>query len=99
LDAHIRLANPRSADTADQRILRRGFNYSRGVDHAGQLDQGLIFSAFNQSPERQFAVIQKRLLEEPMIDYITPVGGGYFFAPPGAHGGGDWVGSGLFAAV
>jgi deferrochelatase/peroxidase EfeB len=99
LDAHIRLANPRSAETADQRILRRGFNYTRGFDSAGALDQGLIFSAFNQSPERQFATVQKRLLEEPMIDYITPVGGGYFFVPPGAHGGGDWVGSGLFAAV
>jgi deferrochelatase/peroxidase EfeB len=99
LDAHIRLANPRTADTADQRILRRGFNYTRGFDAAGALDQGLIFSAFNQSPERQFATIQKRLLEEPMIDYITPVGGGYFFVPPGARGGGDWVGSGLFAAT
>ena len=99
LDAHIRLANPRTADTADQRILRRGFNYTRGFDAAGALDQGLIFSAFNQSPERQFATIQKRLLEEPMIDYITPVGGGYFFVPRGASGGGDWVGSGLFAAA
>jgi deferrochelatase/peroxidase EfeB len=97
LDAHIRLANPRTAATADQRILRRGFNYTRGFDAAGALDQGLIFSAFNQSPERQFATIQKRLLEEPMIDYITPVGGGYFFVPPGARGGGDWVGSGMFA--
>jgi deferrochelatase/peroxidase EfeB len=96
MDAHIRLANPRTADTADQRILRRGFNYTRGFDAAGALDQGLIFSAFNQSPERQFATIQKRLLEEPMIDYITPVGGGYFFVPPGARGGGDWVGSGMF---
>ncbi len=46
----------------------------------------------------QFATIQQRLLEEPMIDYITPVGGGYFFAPPGARGA-DWVGAGLFAAV
>jgi deferrochelatase/peroxidase EfeB len=99
LTAHIRLANPRTAPTADQRILRRGFNYTRGVDQAGVLDQGLIFVAFNQSPERQFATIQKRLLTEPMIDYITPVGGGYFFAPPGVQGQTEWVGSGLFAAT
>jgi deferrochelatase/peroxidase EfeB len=96
LDAHIRLANPRTAATSDQRILRRGYSYSRGFDAAGQLDQGLIFVAFNQSPQRQFVPVQNRLLAEPMIDYITPVGGGYFFAPAGAVGA-DWVGSGLFA--
>jgi deferrochelatase/peroxidase EfeB len=33
-----------------------------------------------------------------MTDYITPVGGGYFFAPAGARGDGDWVGSGLASA-
>ncbi len=99
LTAHIRTANPRTPATADQRILRRGFNYTRGFDAAGALDQGLVFVAFNQSPARQFATIQKRLLTEPMIDYITPVGGGYFFAPPGAKGAYDWVGSGLFVAT
>ena len=97
LDAHIRLANPRTPATADQRILRRGFNYHRGFDAAGQLDQGLIFVAFNQDIERQFATIQKRLAGEPMTDYITPVGGGYFYAPKGASRPGDWVGSRLFA--
>jgi deferrochelatase/peroxidase EfeB len=83
--------------TADQRILRRGYNYDRGIDEAGDLDQGLMFVAFNQDVRRQFETIQARLTEEPMIDYITPVGGGYFFAPPGANGPGDWVGSRLFA--
>jgi deferrochelatase/peroxidase EfeB len=98
LNAHIRSANPRTADTADQRILRRGYNYDRGFDKAGALDQGLVFVAFNQSPRRQFQTIQERLLQEPMIDYITPVGGGYFFAPPAAASDSDWVGSGLFSA-
>jgi deferrochelatase/peroxidase EfeB len=95
LDAHIRLANPRTAKTNNQRILRRGYNYHRGVDEAGDLDEGLMFIAFNQDPVRQYATIQNRLGPEPMVDYITPVGGGYFFAPPGTHGPTDWVGSGL----
>jgi deferrochelatase/peroxidase EfeB len=96
LNAHIRLANPRTPQTADQRILRRGYNYDRGIDEAGNLDQGLAFVAFNQDIQRQFATIQARLNEEEMTDYITPVGGGYFFAPRGSSGPGDWVGSPLF---
>ena len=99
LNAHIRLANPRTPATADQRILRRSYNYQRGFDSAGQLNQGHAFVVFNQSIKRQFETIQKRLLEEPMIDYISTVGGGYYFVPPGASGSGDWVGSGLFAAT
>jgi deferrochelatase/peroxidase EfeB len=98
VDAHIRLANPRRPPSDGQRILRRGYNYHRGFDAAGQLDQGLVFVAFNRDPFAQFATIQRRLDDEPMVDYITPVGGGYFFVPPGARDEADFVGSGMFTA-
>jgi deferrochelatase/peroxidase EfeB len=95
LDAHIRLANPRSAETAGQRFLRRSFNYHRGIDAAGQLDQGLIFLGYNASTQRQFEPVQRRLAGEPLTDYVTPVGGGYFFAPRGTRSTTDWVGATL----
>jgi deferrochelatase/peroxidase EfeB len=98
LDAHIRLANPRTPETAAQRILRRSFNYTRGIDAAGQLDQGLIFMAYNTSIQKQFEVVQRRLAGEPLTDYVTPVGGGYFYVPRGTRGATDWVGSALLMA-
>jgi deferrochelatase/peroxidase EfeB len=66
-------------------------------DSAAPARQGLVFVAFNQDIDCQFATIQRRLAEEPMIDYINSVGGCCFFAPPGSRGPADWVDSGLFA--
>ncbi|OJY38961.1 MAG: hypothetical protein BGP06_15060 [Rhizobiales bacterium 65-9] len=99
LDAHIRLANPRSGGDKESLILRRPFNYSNGVTNAGQLDQGLLFICYQADLEKGFIAIQNRLNGEPLEEYIKPVGGGYFFALPGARDVSDYLGSALIAAV
>ena len=97
LDAHIRRANPRTAETEGSLILRRAYNYSRGLTKAGQLDMGLVFSCFQADLQAGFLTVQGRLDGEALEEYVKPFGGGYFFALPGVARPGDVLGSGLLA--
>ncbi|WP_139974006.1 iron uptake transporter deferrochelatase/peroxidase subunit [Ochrobactrum sp. CGA5] len=98
LDSHIRLANPRDANSEQHLILRRPFNYSNGVSKSGQLDMGLLFIAYQADLEKGFITVQNRLNGEPLEEYLKPIGGGYFFALPGVQDQKDYYARALLEA-
>jgi len=99
LDAHIRLANPRTPESQENLILRRPFNYSNGVTKSGQLDQGLLFIAYQADLEKGFIAVQNRLNGEPLEEYIKPVGGGFFYVLPGVPSPDSYLGRPLIEAA
>ncbi|HET7445736.1 MAG TPA: iron uptake transporter deferrochelatase/peroxidase subunit [Solirubrobacterales bacterium] len=88
VDAHVRLASARENDS--ERILRRGYSFTDGVDESlGELEAGLFFIAFQRDPEKQFVAIQRRLgMSDALNEYIKHVGSAVFAVPPGAKPGG-----------
>jgi deferrochelatase/peroxidase EfeB len=96
IGAHIRLAAPES--NGGQKILRRGYSYTDGIDATtGLLDAGLFFLAYQQDPRRQFVAIQTRLGgNDNLNEYIRHTGSALFAVPPGLSGAGDWWGKSLF---
>ncbi|WP_405137946.1 iron uptake transporter deferrochelatase/peroxidase subunit [Nocardia sp. NBC_01388] len=97
LTSHIRLANPRTPDTARQQLVRRSYNYDLGMGPNGNMAAGHIFTCFQQDVQRQFEQIQTRLAGEPLTDYVQPFGGGYFFVLPGVTDVNDWYGRALLS--
>jgi deferrochelatase/peroxidase EfeB len=88
VDAHVRLASASAND--GERILRRGYSFTDGVDERlGELEAGLFFIAFQRDPEKQFVAIQRRLgSHDALNEYIKHVGSAVFAVPPGASKGG-----------
>ncbi len=87
-DSHVRLASATLND--GERILRRGYSFTDGVDESlGELEAGLFFICFQRDPQRQFVAIQRRLgSSDALNEYIKHVGSAVFAVPPGARNGG-----------
>jgi deferrochelatase/peroxidase EfeB len=95
-NAHIRLADPEN--NSGQRILRRGYSYSEGIERGtGEIDAGLFFIAFQRSPRRQFIPLQRRLAASDALNrHTVHTSSAIFACPPGTERG-AFIGQGLFA--
>ena len=93
-DAHILLSSP--LDNDGERILRRGYSYLSGIDHATEsAAAGLMFICYQRDPRRQFIPIQRRLAAADSLNrFVRHVGSAIFACPPGIAPGG-FVGEGL----
>jgi deferrochelatase/peroxidase EfeB len=94
-DAHVRLASP--AYNHGQRILRRGYSYTDGIDqNAETVSGGQLFICYQRDPRKQFIPMNRRLQAQALAQHIEHIGSAIFACPPGATPGG-YVGEGLFS--
>ncbi|GAA4736771.1 iron uptake transporter deferrochelatase/peroxidase subunit [Amnibacterium soli] len=78
------------------KILRRGYNYTDGLNQYGLLDAGLLFLAYVNDPQH-FITLQTRLGgSDRLNEYIQHIGSGIFFTPAAPRPG-RFIGQELFA--
>lgn len=92
--AHISLAA--HENNGGLRILRRGYNYTDGINQYGLLDAGLLFISYQNDPAH-FETLQTKLgASDALNEYISHIGSAIFFVPP-APGPGHYIAEGMFA--
>ncbi|MEZ0578745.1 iron uptake transporter deferrochelatase/peroxidase subunit [Nocardioides sp. MH1] len=91
--SHVALAAPEN--NGGTRILRRGYNYTDGINELAQLDAGLLFVGFCNDPA-SFIKLQTRLgTSDRLNEYISHIGSALFVAPPAPRRG-HYLGEALF---
>jgi deferrochelatase/peroxidase EfeB len=81
---------------ATSTILRRSYDYDRSINVHGGLDLGHAFCCY-QRELNTYITMQTRLEGEALVPYISPRGGGYFFALPGVRNNQGYYARGLLA--
>ncbi len=83
--SHIALAA--HENNGGVRILRRGYNYTDGINPVGQLDAGLLFLAYMNDPDH-FVRLQRKLGSSDLLnEYISHIGSAVFAVPPAPRSG------------
>lgn len=83
--SHIKLAS--FEHNGGIKILRRGYNYTDGINQYGFLDAGLLFISYQNDPAN-FETLQAKLGASDLLnDYIAHIGSGIFFVPPAPQEG------------
>ena len=78
--SHIALAAPENNDGV--KILRRGYNFTDGLNDQGLLDAGLLFISYQNDPQH-FVDLQAKLGRFDLLnEYIRHVGSAIFAVPP-----------------
>ncbi|GAA2748919.1 iron uptake transporter deferrochelatase/peroxidase subunit [Amnibacterium kyonggiense] len=77
------------------KILRRGYNYTDGLNRVGLLDAGLLFLSYQNDPQH-FITLQTRLGSvDRLNEYIQHIGSAIFFTPRSPKRG-RYIGQELF---
>lgn len=97
-DAHIAVVSPEQ--NKGRRMLRRGYNYTDGIDSLGRIDAGLFFIAFVRDPRTNFYPILSRMTRsDAMTEYLQHQSRALFAIPPGIGRGDPGVAEDLFKGV
>jgi deferrochelatase/peroxidase EfeB len=94
LTSHVALAA--HENNGGIQILRRGYNYTDGINQDGQLDAGLLFICYQNDPEHFIKLQTKLGASDRMNEYVQHIGSATFAVPPAPRTG-HYIGEQLFA--
>jgi deferrochelatase/peroxidase EfeB len=97
-DAHVRIVAPEQ--NKGRRMLRRGYNYTDGIDSLGRINAGLFFIAFVRDPRTNFyPILMKMTQSDAMTEYLQHQATALFAIPPGIGAADPGVAEKLFDGV
>lgn len=97
-DSHIAVVSPQQ--NKGRRMLRRGYNFTNGIDSLGRINAGLFFVAFVRDPRTNFYPILSRMTQsDALTEYLQHQASALFAIPPGIGAADQGVAEKLFKGV